>query len=302
VSPGKAAEARDNFHYAYLAGAVKVLRQLGAADVPDLPAPVPANWYPEVSGWEGMVAGNLEAWIRAEFGSLIRAVLDANEYRQPALCWRIAARLGDCFSPPARHADVKEAFEVALAAARTSVGSPSAEMQVRLARSGYLTAVHDYSAAIAELKGIAEMADGLNDQAVKAEALRRLAHALQEIGHYERAIRPLEEGRSAARYAGDRESRLIELLRGENDALRNPDHWMARISTDGLRPDLRDNSQFTERIILGRASRRRRDCQVSDGFMKDARRYSAENLVSRALNSGHKLVMTSPCLSCRGSW
>ena len=298
VLPGDADQARERFRYAYLAGAVKVLRQLGATDVPDLPAPVPDFWYPQVSGWEGMVAGNLEAWTRAEFGSLIRAVLDADEYGQPALCWQIAARLGDCFSPPARHVDVKRAFKVALNAAQASVGSPSAEMHVRLARCGYLTAVHDYSAAIAELKDLAGRTDDRIDQALKAEALRRLAHALQEIGDYDHALGPLLQGQSAALHANDGEARLIKLLHGENDAIRNPERWMARPSTDGLTRDDRANSVFTEKIILGRVSRRRRECQASDALLKAAEGYSGENLAHN-LDILHEQAATWLHCGCR---
>ncbi len=291
VSPAEADEARGRFRYAYLAGAVRVLGQLGVTGVPDLPTPVPDHRYPEVSGWEGMVADNLEAWIRAEFGSLIRAVQDAAAHGQSALCWQIAARLGDCFSPPAQHADVRRAFDMALTAARGSAGSPAAVIQVRLARSGYLAAVHDYSNAITELNDVVTLATNLNDQALKAEALRRLAHAWQEIADYDHALTELKEGQSVAIHANHLESRLIELLRGENDAIRDPNRWTAKPSPDGLSRDHRDNSQFTEKIILGRAARRRRECPACDHLLKEAQRYSTENL-AHCLDIQHEQATT----------
>jgi hypothetical protein len=291
VSPAEAAQARDRFRRAYLAGSVRVLGQLGVTGLPALPAPVPDHWYPQVSEWEAKVAENLDAWVRAEFGSLIRAVQDAASDGQPTLCWQIAARLGDCFAPPTAHTDVRLAFEMALNAAQGSFGSPAAEIQVRVARSGYLAAVHDYSDAITELKTVVALAVGLDDQAAKAEGFRRLAHAWQEIADYDQALLMLKEGQSTVLHTNNRESRLIELLRAENDAIRDPDYWISEPSTAGLSQDLRDNSQFIEKIILGRAARRRREDLTCEGLLKEARCYSSENL-AHGLDIEHERATT----------
>jgi hypothetical protein len=279
VSPAEAARARDRFRRAYLAGAVRVLGHLGVTDLAAPPGPaVPDHWYPEVNGWEGRVAANVEAWVRAEFGSLVRTVQDAGTNAQPALCWQIAARLGDCFSPPARHENVRRAFDIALESVRGRSGSPQAELQVRLARSGYLTAAHDYSDAIAELNTVVTLATERNDQASRAEALRRLAYAWQEIAEYDRALSALNDGQSAATQANSRETYLIELLRAENDAILDPDYWMRQPMPNGVRRDGRDNSQFIEKIIRGRAARRRREVPACNDMLREARRYSDENL------------------------
>ena len=276
VSPVEAALAQDRFRLAYLAGSVKVLRHLG---VPDLPAPaeLPDHWYPQVPGWEGKVAARLDAWVRAEFGSLIRAVEDAAGNGLPALCWQIAARLGDCFSPPAEHEGVQRAFETAVRAAQGDLGSQVAEIRVRMARSGYLTAVHDYYDAIEELNTVASLAASLRDEAAQAEALRRLAYAWHELADYERAEQVLKQCQSIVA-AGSREERLIRLLRAENGAFRDPALWTAEVSGDGVSPDLRDNSQFVERIILGRAARRRRIGQACDDLLGEAQRYADQDL------------------------
>src|SRR5207245_2763252 len=107
ISARELARARRDFRRAYLASAVKVFAELGVTDLPALPFAVDGNWYPQVSGWEAQVAKNIEYWMRAEFGSIVRVVRDAAAYGQPTLCWQIAARLGDCYSPPVPHADVR---------------------------------------------------------------------------------------------------------------------------------------------------------------------------------------------------
>ena len=137
-------EARERFRRVYLAGSLKVLHQAGFRGLPTVPFPVPNRWYPEVPDWEDQVASSIDFWAHAEFGNLIRSVLEAARYDLSDACWQLAVHAAICFSPPARHADIKMAFEVALMASRQSSDPVAAEIQVRLARSGYLTAVHDY--------------------------------------------------------------------------------------------------------------------------------------------------------------
>jgi hypothetical protein len=268
--------ARRDFRHAYLAASMKVIDQLGVTGLPTLNFPVPDLWYPQENGWEERVASNLSTWIRAEFGSIIRVIQDAADSGQPTLCWQIAARLGDCYSPPAAHTEVRAAFRTALDAARAE-SLPTAEKKVRLAIAGYLTCTHEYKEAIAELNIVAEIARNEGDETTAAEAFRRLAHVWQETGHYRQASTALKDGRSASTHAGHGEERLLEMLLTENTAVREPEQWTRQPPINGLRPDQRDSSQFLEKILLGRAARRRRDSKASDELLEAARQFGDGN-------------------------
>lgn len=271
-------DVRERFARAYFAGSMQVLARTDDQNVPAVPFHVPAYWYPEIPGWDRMVADNIDFWVRAEFGNLIRAVLDAASYGQTHSCWLLAQRAGDCFSPSASHSDVRRAFaEAANSAVRHS---SLAEIKVGLARSGYLVAVHDYAEAIAELNHIAALAGTSGDQAAQAEALRRLGHAWQEIGDYTRASACLHEAAVFAEQAKPSESRLIALLLAENAALTQPEHWAAQLTCTGPEGN-GDNGQFIEKMILSRAACRRRDAAACDGLLTDARQHCDGNLAHR---------------------
>ena len=275
---------------------MKVIGHLGVTGLPPLAFPVPGHWYPQVSGWDRRVADNLQYWVRAEFGSVVRVVRDAAASGQSALCWQIAARLGDCYSPPVPHADVRRAFEAALDAARASPGQ-EAEIRVRLATGGYLASVHQYGDAITELNGAAALAKG--DQAAAAEAYRRLAHAFQERGHYDRALDALQDGHSASVHAGSCEARLLGLLLAENEAVREAGQWVSQPSVDGLRADPRDNSRFLEKIILGRAARRRRDSRACDELLDAARQFADGDVAHRANIEYEQVATRLHLAACR---
>jgi len=271
-------QARQSFRRAYLAGSVKVMSYVPGATglLPPLPFSVPGYWYPQVSGWEISVAENLQHWVRAEFGSIVQVVLDAADYGQPALCWQIAARLGDCYSPPVPHARVREAFAAALAAAQASP-DPEAAIRVRLATGGYLACVHEYSRAIAEFKAAAALAQEAGNRAAMAEAFRRLGHARQEIGLYDQALVALQDGHAATLHAEGCDARLLEVLLAENRAMREPDRWASPPAVGSLPANPPDSAQFLEKVILGRAARRRREPKACDELLTAARRYSDGN-------------------------
>ena len=279
ITPGELVRAGERFARAYFAGSLRVLARAGIRDVPAAPFHVPDFWYPEVPGWEATVARNIDFWSRAEFGNLIRAIMNAARYGQQDACWLLALQAGDCFSPSADHGDVQRAFAEALTSAARRPEA-AAEIRVRMAWSGYLAAVHDYAQAIGELTTILDLAQTAGDKSTQAEALRRLGHAWQEMGDYSRASRYLRDGELAARQSRRRESRLIALLLAENEALTSPDHWIDQLPVSGP-PDRRDSAQFIEKMVLSRAACRRRDRAVCDHLLSQARQMSDGNLAHR---------------------
>jgi tetratricopeptide (TPR) repeat protein len=279
LSGDRLAKARDNFRRAYLAGALRVLARLGVKHLPKPRFDVPSYWYPQVRAWDDRVAKQLDFWVNAEFASLVPVVLEARRHGQLTACWQIAARLGDCYSPSAGHPEIRAAFEVAVAAARET-RSVAGELRVRLARCGYLIAVHDYSAAVDELTATLSLARSVHDRAAEAQALRRLGQAWQELGYHDRAFEALREARTIA--VGNmlrRERRLTELFLEEDEAIRDPSRWAYRSSAHEHAEDVRDNLQFQEKIIADRAACRRRDAMPT-GLPKDTPR-SAGNLASK---------------------
>lgn len=280
ISRERLLQAQEDFRRAYLVGSLRVLGRLGVIDLPSLPFQVPDYFYPQVPKWEARVAGHLDSWVNAEFGSIVRVVQEAARYGQLTACWQIAALLGDRFSPAVSHTEVRNAFAVAVEAARR-MQSTTGELRVRLARCGYLAAVHDYSEAIDELRATVGLATSAHDRAIEAEALRRLGQAWQELGYHDRAPLPLRESRTIA--IGNqirsetrrsrplpepletmlREKRLTQLLLEEDQAIRTPGHWARRSSAD-TRAGEGGSSQVIEEIIAARAARRRRDAEVGD--------------------------------------
>jgi tetratricopeptide (TPR) repeat protein len=268
--------ARGRFRRAYLAGSLKVLAWLGATDLPDVPPDVPDHWYPQVDEWEARIADNIDSWVRAEFGNLIRTVHEAAANDQLVTCWQIALRLGDCFAPRAFHTDARAAFDVAIKAARDYSKSITGEIRVRLAKSGYLAAIGDYSDAIKELEDTINLAKEAPDRAAESEAYRRLGNAYQEIGDYDRALAALRQGDIVTGRGGG-ESRLLHLLLAENEAMREPGQWTSQPSLDGLPPDKRSNSQLVEKVMLGRVARRRRSQSTCSEILAEARQYTEAN-------------------------
>ena len=303
VSGSELDEARVRFRRAYLAGAIKVLGQLGVTDLPNVPFNIPGHWYPQVERWEERVANNLDPWIRKEFGNLIRVVLEANRNRQYAACWQVASRLGDCFSRPALHVDVLGAFDSAITASHDFCASTPGEIKVRLAKSGYLATIGDFSGAISELTITVDIARKARELEVAAEALRRLGHAWQEIGGYDQALPILHDGNSIANGKGP-ESRLFRVLLAENEAMREPDLWASQPSLDGLPVDRRSNSQFIEKVTLGRAAVRRRSPTACTSLLAEARLcsdgdlshafYISQEEITALLHSAPALKNSSP--------
>jgi tetratricopeptide (TPR) repeat protein len=202
----------------------------------------------------------------------------------------LCAQASDCFSPPAVHSDIQQAFAAALDAAPLCQRPLVAEARVRLAKSSYLVAIHDYSDGIAELEKVVKLTAVSGDQATKAEAFRRLGHAWQELGYYDTALSLLRDAQSVALQHQRKESRLIELLMAENEALTHADRWMMPFALNGAM-DLRANSQFAEKIILSHAARRRRDPAACSEFLNQARQYCDGNLAHR-LDIEHEGTVT----------
>jgi len=277
ITAAEASQALDRFRRAYLAGSIRVLEKKGITGLPVVPFAVPPDWYPQVPGWDEKVAEHIGFWARAEFGNVIRAVLEADHHKLPNACWQLALQAADCFAPPARHRDIRDAFEAALQAAQLSPKPRYAEIKVRLARSGYLIAVHDYSEAIAELTGVVDLSESEGDLPAKAEALRCLGWARQQLGDYDKASAALHSGEAVASQARRRESHLIELLLAENESMKNPARWTSQLPLDGLR-NPREPAQFIEKIILCRSACRRREPLACDELLREARQHYSGNL------------------------
>lgn len=279
LSQQEIAQARRRFRRAYLAGSLQVLHTMGVTGLRPLRG-VPAAWLPQVHGWRDRVADNIEYWVRMEYGNLVRTVIEAYEADQQTAAWRIAALLGDCYTPPVRHETVLQAF----AAAVDSAPDAAAAIQVRLARSGYLAAIQDHEGAAAELEAVARL-DAAGPP--HTEVRRRLGHALHELGRYAEARAALE--------AADGQSPLVGLLRDENDALSTADRWADRPTRAVAHPSATTHTRFAETILLARALRRSRDADGCARLLGQARTLAEGDLAAEATVLGEHIAAMLHC-------
>ncbi|SEG31981.1 NB-ARC domain-containing protein [Nonomuraea solani] len=282
--------ARSRFRLAYLAGTAQVLSVLYGGRRLALDQEVPAEWLPQLPGWERQVAANVGFWLRAEFGNQVETVLEAERQRQPVVCWRLAAMLGDCYTPPVRHDTVRHAFDLATKAAARDVNDPTAVIRVRLAKSGYLAAVQDYADAIGELRLVQHSPGTGHAAPLRAEGLFRLAFALHEIGHHEEAKKVLSEvdgrpppaGNTVGNMAGSTVGSMVggtagigstaesaaehwpvacaPLLLAESAALSTAEGWSAACAARRLPGQAPPHARFVESLL-----RARRDCRRRAG-------------------------------------
>ncbi|WP_067463879.1 NB-ARC domain-containing protein [Actinomadura macra] len=301
ITRARLVQARSRFRHAYLTGSLRVLARL---DIPEIQPPwtddAPDTWFPEIPGWESMIADHLPAWVRAEFGNLVRTVHEAHRREAHAACRHIAARIGDCYASPVRHQTVREAFALAVESARTE-GSVEGEIDVRIARAGYLSTVTDYPLAISELRSLEEMPlSGTR----RVEVGRRLGHALHEIGLHreaDEAIRAVSPTDAHAEVGA--EGLLLCAVQHEARAGRGTGHGAGRWVSGASVPELGSDEPPASRILAGvleaRRARRRRDVTVAERALDAARVLCREELADGAALDGERVELYLHCRASR---
>ena len=118
-------------------------------------------------------------------------------------------------------------------------------------------------------------------EAAKAEALRRLGHAWQEL-EVTMTVHSLGFVTGKLHRSTGAEARIPPhwIAPGRDEAFTNPGRWVSQPTLHGIR-DRRDNSQFVEKIILCRSACRRRDPSACDDLLRQARQYCNGNLAHR---------------------
>ncbi|QXJ21311.1 AAA family ATPase [Actinomadura graeca] len=297
ISRERLALARTAFRRAYLAGSLRVLAKLGIPEIqPPWSDDAPDHWFPEIPGWDSMIAEHLRSWVRAEFGNLVRTVHEAHRLGEHAACRHIAARIGDCYASPVRHQTVREAFALAVESARAE-GSVEGEIDVRIARAGYLTTVTDYPMAIGELRALEEMP---LSGARRVEVGRRLGHALHEIGLHreaDEAVRAVSPTDAHAEVGA--EGLLLCAVHHEARAGRGTGHGAGRWVSGASVPDLGADEPPASRILAGmleaRRARRRRDVTAAERALEAARRLCREELADGAALDGERVELYLHC-------
>ncbi|MBU2667959.1 hypothetical protein KOI35_31055 [Actinoplanes bogorensis] len=131
------------------------------------------SWFPRDSSLPKLIANLSDRWVRAEYRNLLRCVQAAHRRGHYEMCWRIAARLGDCMPDGVDRRQVLGVLDLALASAREH-RDERAVVAVQLARGGFLTRLGGYrpDAAQSPLPGWAEGFAALREAAVTANGLR----------------------------------------------------------------------------------------------------------------------------------
>lgn len=273
-TPADRAAARGAFDDEYLNEATEFLIRLDPALGQVLPRRSTLTLHgPAGAGGTGEPPRH---WVRAEYGSLIRSVRIAHGRGEWALCWRIAAQLGDCVPLRLVHADAARAFDLALDAAARD-GDESGAVEVLLAKGGFLIAIERYQQAFDVLRFARTRTEALSaaGRHPAAEAARLTAKRHREegvawlqLGSYRRAQREFESAKSAA-VPDAAEARLIRVLIGETVSMMDARSWR-----DGAPyADGNDADDLTEyHLHLGRSEVARRK---HDWAEAEAELYSA---------------------------
>ncbi len=211
---------------------------------------IPRRYLPTDSDLPYVVAGLYDRWVRAEYHNLLRCVKAAHNAGRYAMCWRIAARLGDCVPRDVDRQSILDGLDLGLDAA-SKCDDQSAVMQVLLARGGFLGRLGGYTNGEPQdgvggrAQGVAESFDALAEAAhlanrlrsappavvrpprqrigmawkldtsspwaLESESYRRLGEAHLRAGAYRDADRELRKAQRLAEKAGDKD--LITLMR-----------------------------------------------------------------------------------------
>ncbi|MFI5958011.1 NB-ARC domain-containing protein [Cryptosporangium sp. NPDC051539] len=207
--------------------------------------PLPVEWIPQPSALPESLARIPEGWIRSDYRNLLLAFAAAWETDRWEICWRLAARLGECTPSDVSADEVALMFDRAHVAAtriasaeHDQVGSGGLELDSRvsshtrtseaallLAEGSYLVGRGDHAGAERKLLAAAASAnqrrsmrpaataeDGAEALPYQMEALAhlRLAQSYLRHGAYADASAELEHAGEGAGYVSDR--RLMALV------------------------------------------------------------------------------------------
>lgn len=287
----EALRAAARLKAASLAVTARVLAAAEPAAAGSLVVAGEQSWLPADSPWPGRIAALGHRWLRTEHVSLVHVVHTAAAKRRWQVCWRVAARLGDCLPEDLAHARTEQAFDLGLAAAQR-VGEAVGEAEVGLAKAAYLTAVESYQEAFATLdrvdRVLAGRLTGNGDTAVARLACRvqRLRiEASMQMAAYRTAREALADALHRAEAAGDPlESKYLAVLQADLAGLTDPEHWLVELPYRDAPADAGDDS-WVLRTFLGGAEAARRRQHWADAtdlldaalayFAGDARRTAA---------------------------
>lgn len=224
-----------------------------------------------------------------EYRNLIQSVKLAYEESRWDLCWRIAARLGECVDADTSPVEVNAAFRSARKAAEQSTDA-GARMDVLLARGSYLSAVEQYDEAHHEFRGVIEAASrarlDTRIRQVADEMSRREAAAWRKLGEshiqmaaFSRASEMLEQALALAQAASDEEgARLTRLLQAESHRVDSSSPSYGAVLDDSTD----DRARFRAHLVLSESERRRGNSREAEAHLTLASRYGAHNARSVA--------------------
>ncbi|GAA5187776.1 hypothetical protein GCM10023322_36860 [Rugosimonospora acidiphila] len=274
VSTDERAEARRRLDEAYREVVIGVLGQL---DKTFWVPPPPPRYLAPGSDVPRRLAEDPYPWVRAEYRNLLRCIRLASD-DEPALCWRIAARLDGCVPDGLGPEQTLRAYDRAVAAARADHDDLGL-IEVLLAKGSFFVAVERYAEGQETLGEVAKLAQALRlggdphlaEAATRMAVLaqRKLGEAYLQMSAYEAADDMFRKAERAAAACGDeREQRLIRLLRAET---RQADSDPEAVDARG------DSNRF--RAILGSAAaaRRRGEWQRSGEYLAQALELSSDD-------------------------
>ncbi|PRY25715.1 NB-ARC domain-containing protein [Pseudosporangium ferrugineum] len=195
---------------------------------------LPRRWFPAGSSLPRDIGALPQGWVRAESRNLIRCVSAAHRREHWSLCWRVAARLGECVPEGAPADDLTRTFALGLDAAaqlRHRSAARRAQAEVLLARADHLARRESYSPAYDDFHRAALTANHLRPLAavrrrprsdpheraapgIECDTHRRLAAAHLRAGMYREAAFELTRAERLVPAGGEpRLRRLIALMR-----------------------------------------------------------------------------------------
>ncbi|HEY2674107.1 MAG TPA: NB-ARC domain-containing protein [Rugosimonospora sp.] len=276
VDTDERTEARRRLDEAYRE---VVMGVLGRVDRTFWIPPPPPRYLAAHSDVPRRLAQDPEPWVRAEYRNLLRCI-QLSSADEPALCWRIAARLDGCVPDELDPESSLEAYDLAVKAARTDHDELGL-IQVLLAKGSFLNGVERYRDGQETLAEVARLAQALRrgeDRHKAREATRmavlgqrKMGEACLQMGAYEAADEMFRNAyRAAAANGDDAEQRLVWLLLAETRQVDSPD-------PDEVDSRGGDSSRF--RAILGsaEAARRRREWVLASEYLDRALEYSDDD-------------------------
>jgi hypothetical protein len=276
---------------ASLAVTARVLAAAEPAAAAALVVPGERSWLPAGSPWPDRIADLGHRWLRAEHVNLVHVVHTAAAKRRWQVCWRVAARLGDCLPTDLAPGLTEKAFDLGLQAARR-VGAAVGEAEVGLAKAAFLIAVESYDQAFATLDAVDRVLAGRvagNGNAGLARLACRVQRLRIEAGlqmaAYRNARDALADALHRAEAAGDAlEAKYLAVLQADLSGLTDPEHWLAELPYRDAPADTADDSWMLRTFLGGAEAARRRGHWADatglldaalDYFAGDARRTAA---------------------------